>query len=170
MQKVGTFNSTGKRYTGHYSIWTINELQELLAFLQVGLNNPVFLTNWVNGNLYQATKEVTGVLPVPDDIRNSAGMAPYNALVDSKRQHSHLASLQGTRKAILPISSDAEKGLFREFMQSPETSFGNFSSTAVVQRSVQLWNSKAHGEEKIFYKVFHRLQCMARLFTMIIAA
>jgi hypothetical protein len=152
--QVGTFNSTGKRFKGHFSIWITNELQELLSYVAVGLNNPKFLENWVNGNLYEPTNEVTGVLPVTEDVRNNAGMAVYDKLLDGKRPHHHLASLQGTRKAILPVCSEPEKDLFRQFMQHPDSSFGNFSSSISVMRGVQLWNRTADTRDNIFYKVY----------------
>ncbi|KAJ6624473.1 hypothetical protein B0H10DRAFT_2212585 [Mycena sp. CBHHK59/15] len=75
INEVGTYNSTGKHYTGHYSIWLMNEHQELLSFLEDVLINPRFITGWVNGNLYQPMKEVAGVLPVPEDIQVKYSMA-----------------------------------------------------------------------------------------------
>ncbi|KAJ7924309.1 hypothetical protein B0H13DRAFT_1864173 [Mycena leptocephala] len=48
--QVGTFNSTGQRFKGHYSIWLTNEIQEPLS-------SPILLTGWVNGNLYEQMKD-----------------------------------------------------------------------------------------------------------------
>ena len=72
---MGTYNSTGQHYQGHYSIWLTNELQEKLVFLQDILINPPLITNWVNGNLYQRASEVSGVLPIPVDIQIKSGMS-----------------------------------------------------------------------------------------------
>ncbi|KAJ7895035.1 hypothetical protein B0H13DRAFT_2339037 [Mycena leptocephala] len=148
---VGTYNSTGKRYAGHYSIWLTNKLQELLSFLEDVLINPRFITGWVNGNLYQRTNEVAGVLPVPEDIRVKYGMAQFERSLDFARPHHHLASLQGTRKAILPVHNQEEKDLFRTMM-SRNNSFGNFSSEAQVDASVRIWNARADTSDNIFYK------------------
>ena len=149
---MGTYNSTGKRYNGHYSIWLTNELQELLSFLEDVLINPKFITGWVNGNLYQPTTEVAGVLPVPEDVRVKYGMARFEPSLDSMRPHHHLASLQGTRKAILPVHNQEEKDLFRTMM-SGSNSFGNFSSEAQIETSVRIWNARADTSDTIFYKV-----------------
>ncbi|KAJ7921075.1 hypothetical protein B0H13DRAFT_2418703 [Mycena leptocephala] len=43
---VGTFNSTGQRFKGHYSIWLTNEIQELLSSLEHCLIDPILLTGW----------------------------------------------------------------------------------------------------------------------------
>jgi hypothetical protein len=85
-------------YNGHYSIWLTNELQEKLIFLQDMLINPPLITNWVNGNLYQKTAEVSGVLPIPEDIRLKSGMSTFNPSIDSKQPHHFLAAAQGNTK------------------------------------------------------------------------
>ncbi|KAJ7855696.1 hypothetical protein B0H13DRAFT_1902974 [Mycena leptocephala] len=46
-------------------------------FLEDVLINPRFITGLVNSNCYQPTKEVAGVLPVPEDIRVKYGMARF---------------------------------------------------------------------------------------------
>ncbi|KAJ7488604.1 hypothetical protein B0H11DRAFT_2230137 [Mycena galericulata] len=155
---VGTFNSTGKRYRGHYSIWLINELEELLSYTEAILSSHRETRSaWVNGNLYQPTDEVSGVLPIPEDIRLTAGMAKFEPAVDSSRPHHHLASLQGTRKAVLPVHNKAEKDLFRELM-SGSNSFGNFSSSKQVDSAVKIWNAKADAQDDIYYKLAEQLK------------
>ncbi|KAF7377554.1 3'-5' exonuclease domain-containing protein [Mycena sanguinolenta] len=154
---VGTYNSTGKRYKGHYSIWQINERQELLSFVEDVLIDPQFLAGWVNGNLYQPTDEVAGVLRIPDDVRIKYGMAQFEPSIDSARPHHYLAALQGTRKAILPIHNQDEKDLFRTMM-SGTNSFGNFSSDVQVDAGVRIWNAKADANDNIFYKLAEQLK------------
>jgi len=73
--KVGTFNTTGKKYRGHYSIWTTNTLQERLLYLHDRFINPCEIKGWINGNLYIQTEERLGILPLPEDVRRSSGMA-----------------------------------------------------------------------------------------------
>ncbi|EDR10701.1 uncharacterized protein LACBIDRAFT_324541 [Laccaria bicolor S238N-H82] len=72
---TGTYNSTGQRYRGHYSIWITNSIQEHLISLQDTLVDPIQISGWVNGNLYTPTTEVLGILPIPDIVRTSSGMA-----------------------------------------------------------------------------------------------
>ncbi|KNZ75180.1 hypothetical protein J132_04665 [Termitomyces sp. J132] len=57
---VGTFNTTGKKYIGHDSIWLLNEIQELEITLTTAhpSTSPLELS-FVNGNLYQQTTEAT---------------------------------------------------------------------------------------------------------------
>jgi len=93
---VGTFDSTGKHYIGHYSIWVTNELQEMLCLVQDKLIHPQMITGWVNGNLYQPTKEVMGVLPIPPKICLNTAMGAYVPSLHGKQPHHFLASIQGT--------------------------------------------------------------------------
>lgn len=145
-------NSTGIRYSGHFSIWTTNSLQEHLALVQDVLSDARPLTGWVNGNLYMPTSEVAGVLPIPEDVRVKSGMGPYIASLHSKQRHHYLAFLQGTRKAILPIHSPEEKKLFQELMASNST-FNDRTSGPNWDSAVQIWNDHADLRDDIAYKV-----------------
>ncbi len=115
------------------------------------LENPRMLVGWVNGNLYQRTKEVSGVLPIPDALRIKAGMGVYIHAHHHKQVHQFLASRQGTRKPILPINNDSERRLFRELMASE--SGGNLATGPNWDNITILWNSKAEGAKEISYKV-----------------
>lgn len=105
---MGTFNSTGQHYCGHFDIWITNEIQELLVHLEEALTDVPTITGWVNGNLYTMTTEVAGVLPIPSNIRELSGMASYEPTLDFRQSYAYLANLQGTRKPILPVHSHAE--------------------------------------------------------------
>ncbi|KAJ7834646.1 hypothetical protein B0H14DRAFT_3461947 [Mycena olivaceomarginata] len=143
---VGTYNSTGKRYKGHYSIWQTNERGELLVFLEDVLMDAQFIAGWVNGNLYQPTDEVAGVLRIPEDVRIKYGMAQFEPSIDSARPHHHFAGLQGTRKAILPVHNHDEKDLFLQLRATANgrgktsahvvtwSDFKNFSIKAIAER------------------------------------
>jgi hypothetical protein len=130
----------------------INEIQELLAALDDILLSPQPIAGWVNGSLYQPTNEVLGVLPIPDNVRFKSEMAPFDPSPNPKQPHRHLALLQGTRKAVLPIHNDAEKKLFKEFMCGHQ-SFGNFKSATQVTAAVRAWNAGADTDKDIYYKV-----------------
>jgi len=71
------FNLTGQRYHGHFSPWITNAIQEHLLTLQDILRKPTQVSSWMNGNFYIKTDEVIGILPIPDEIRLSSGMAGY---------------------------------------------------------------------------------------------
>ncbi|KAG6891629.1 hypothetical protein C0992_001314 [Termitomyces sp. T32_za158] len=63
---VGTFNTTGKKFAGHDSIWLRNEIQELEITLATAYpSTPVLELSFVNGNLYQQTAETMGIVSVP---------------------------------------------------------------------------------------------------------
>lgn len=74
-------NSTGKCYTGHYNIWLMNELQEMLVYVHDLVPETCLITGWVNRNLYVPSNEVSGVLPNPDDVRVKSGMGEYHPLL-----------------------------------------------------------------------------------------
>ncbi|KAG6835693.1 hypothetical protein H0H93_015646 [Arthromyces matolae] len=154
-EQVGTLNSTGKPYVGHYSIWLTNELQEMIAFVQDVMPLARQITNWVNGNLYKRTTEVSGVLPVPLELQRKAGMVEYQPELHRKQLHSFLASLQGTRKPVLPIHNDDERNLFRNLMAR----ISSFSSGSGVdwEKLVKVWNGYANEQEKISYKLTEHL-------------
>ncbi|KAF8056942.1 hypothetical protein FPV67DRAFT_1637573 [Lyophyllum atratum] len=153
---VGTFNSTGQRYRGHFSIWVTNELQEKLIFLEDMLLDSHRITGWVNGNLYQQTSEVSGILPIPDDVRRNSGMSEFDPVLDSKQHHHFLAAMQGTRKPILPIHTLAEKELFSQLMREDE-SFNSPTSAPNWKQAVKVWNRFADVNEKISYKLVEQL-------------
>jgi hypothetical protein len=147
------FNSTGKKFRGHFSIWITNKLQERLLFLQDILIDLVEMKGWVNGNLYLPTSEQLGILPVPDDVRLASGMAEFNLLsADKKQPHLYLACMQGTRKVILPVHTTEEQDLFRELMKT-NPAFGTHGKGLIWKLAVKVWNEYADCETGIFYKV-----------------
>ncbi|RXW13073.1 hypothetical protein EST38_g12781 [Candolleomyces aberdarensis] len=159
---VGTFNTTGHRYHGHYSIWISNEITELRIFLKDVLTGPCAGDPpWVNGNLFKQSTEVpVGVLPVPKDVRDANGLSEYvEGLHSSRHSRSYdfLAKLQGTRKPIVPVHTPAEHALFRDLMQeSPD--FSIKANGPDWKRAVRLWNAKADECEGIYYKLAEQLQ------------
>ncbi|KAH9483209.1 hypothetical protein JR316_0005313 [Psilocybe cubensis] len=154
---VGTFNSTGQRYRGHFSIWLTNSIQERLEYLRDVLINPLELTGWVNGNLYMQTSEVLGILPIPLEIRTSAGMTEYTPSLDRRQKHAFLAQMQKTRKPILPVHNPDEKQLFRHLMQkNPE--YNSVSSGPIWKEAVKVWNHYADTEPTISYKLIEQLK------------
>ncbi len=74
-------------------------------------SNATTLEGWVNRNLYILTCEVSGVLPIPEGIRWKSCMGEYNSNLHSKQLHYLLASMQGTRKAVLPVHNDRTFGI-----------------------------------------------------------
>jgi hypothetical protein len=154
--KVGIKNSTGQPYKGHTSIWVTNCLQELHVYLEEVLINVILITGWVNGNLYMATNETLGILPIPGDIRDSSRMALFIDIADSTQKpqkHKFLAEMQGTCKAILPIHTSSEKGLFRTLMENdrhfnpPDGSLPNWN------QATRVWNAWADRTDDVWYKV-----------------
>ncbi|KAJ7242858.1 hypothetical protein B0H12DRAFT_1236604 [Mycena haematopus] len=63
-----------------------NDIKDLLI-------SPQLITGWVNGNLYQQTNETSGVLPIPDDIRNKYGVATFEPSLDFKKTASSSSRL-----------------------------------------------------------------------------
>lgn len=125
-------------------------------YLEECLVNPPAFGNWVNGNLYVATTEVAGVLPVPPKIRELSGMASFNPTLDFQQSHAYLASLQGTQKPILPVHSSKEYQLFQTLLR--ENSAFNSPSGPNWKQAVKAWNHVADQTDGIFYKVRHTFQ------------
>ncbi len=151
--QVGTFNTTGVKYKSHYSPWLTNQIHEHLAFLEDVLEKPPRLpVGWVNGNLYTPTKEVLGVLPIPDDVRLSAGMNEYIPSLDAQRSHRFLAHLQGTSKPVLPVHTRAERKMFSELMRTHED-FKALGGSPNWKKAVKVWNRLAEDNPNLSYKV-----------------
>ncbi|KAG6875262.1 hypothetical protein C0992_004529 [Termitomyces sp. T32_za158] len=148
---VGTYNSTGQRYVGHYSIWLTNELQEMISLVQDMLVEPCLLSGWINGNLYKKTNEVTGVLPIPEKLQTKSAMAAYVPALHSKQPLHFLAEMQGTRKPVLPIHSNDERTLFRTLM-TENVGFNHPITGPNWDIAVQIWNNEADVNDKISYK------------------
>ncbi|KAF6747999.1 hypothetical protein DFP72DRAFT_1174556 [Ephemerocybe angulata] len=157
---LGTLNSTGKPYQGHSSIWITNMIQEyLLALGDQITNRSTQALVHLNTNFYAPTKEVIGVLRIPESVKSDSGilssLEPNQA--DSrtpKQQQLFLARLQGTRKAILPVHTAREKALFNNLMRTnpafnPPTRGGqpNWREATCV------WNREADVSDDIYYKI-----------------
>jgi hypothetical protein len=141
---VGTYNSTGKQYHGHFDIWLTNKLQQFTLLNEDLFSESHLITNWVNGNYYVQTDEVFGILPIPSEVQQETGMQAFNPSLDSKQTHHFLASMQGTRKAVLPVHTLDEYQLFNKFMVHHDS---NWTGLA------QSWNREAEVKSTIYYKV-----------------
>ncbi|KAF8989595.1 hypothetical protein BDZ89DRAFT_974680, partial [Hymenopellis radicata] len=159
---VGTFNSTGQKYTGHDSIWLLNEIQELEITLShhYAESSPARLS-WVNGNLYQATTEEMGIIPIPESVRIQSCMQPFVPGVDGKQKQAYLAQMQGTRKPVLPVSTIAERKLFSELMRTSPEFYSTSTSGAIRADAVKIWNRLAENTSDVYYKV-----CNLRFFAL----
>ncbi len=110
------------------------------------------LGGWVNGNLYQHTSEVFGILPIPEDVRFDSGMQAFDITVDTSQRHRFLARKQDTRKAVLPLHTVAEYRLFSQLMQE-HPAFNPSSGDPDWFRAVKVWNYHAERADDIEYKV-----------------
>jgi hypothetical protein len=153
-QQVGTLNSTGKRYSGHFDIWLINSLQEISAALGPRLlGNNFHREGWVNGNLYQSSGETFGIVPIPHDLREQFAMLPFDPLytLETRSHHRFLAEKHNTRLAVIPIHSPPERKFFSTLMRN--TSFFTPQMNPQFVKLVRHWNQTAIGSPEIFYKV-----------------
>ncbi|KAG6821234.1 hypothetical protein H0H93_002344 [Arthromyces matolae] len=152
---VGTFNSTGKKFTGHDSIWLLNEIQELeITLSTIHSSRPIELS-WVNGNLYQKTSETMGLMAVPETLRRDAGLQDFVEETDGSQRHAYLARIQGTRRPILPVHTIAERKLFNRLMR--ESHEFQSCKTSIKMSAVKIWNRRAETDKDIYYKLEEQL-------------
>ncbi|KAJ3571478.1 hypothetical protein NP233_g3729 [Leucocoprinus birnbaumii] len=157
---TGTYNTTGHRYRGHFSIWLTNEIQEHVIALEDMFDQPAVISvpGWVNGNLYVPTQERFGILPVPDDVCSQSGIDTYNEATDQDQHFWFLASKQGTHKPILPVHTDREQQLFRSLLQTNPV-FSSVSSEPNWREGVRIWNRNyAACEGEVYYKLVEQLR------------
>lgn len=135
----------------------INEIQELLELLGDTYQNVPQLSGWVNGNLYVPSSEVAGVLPIPLNVREATGMSPYDpTLATQLRSRNFLASMQFTRKPVLPVHSHAERDLFRLLIQEEKSFNPPEGGNPNWKKAVVVWNQHANAKVEISYKVSAR--------------
>ena len=149
---VGTPNRTGKKYSGHFDIWLYNQLQEVTERTRDLVPDSQAIRGWVNGTMYMPTKEVFGILPVPNDIRGKTAMQPYIPENTEKNKHSYLASKQGTRYAVMNIHTIEEKQTFAKLMWENPV-FNRNNQDPDWHKAVEIWNSFHANGKTIFYKV-----------------
>jgi hypothetical protein len=114
--------------------------------------HPTLIGGWVNGNLYVPTAEVIGILPIPDDVRELSAMAPYVHSSTNHQKYSFIASMQGTRKPVLPVHTASEEQYFRTLMNT-DPSFSPQSGEPHWGEAVKVWNSNAEVQDGVYYKV-----------------
>ncbi|KAJ3558593.1 hypothetical protein NP233_g11480 [Leucocoprinus birnbaumii] len=126
-------------------IWLTNEIQEMLILLDEFVPDQDLassLNQRVNGNLYVRTKEVAGILPIPERDRNGP--------------QGFLASMQMTHKPVLPVHSAAERGLFHDLLKDHPT-FNNATTGPDWKKAVVVWNRCANQCSEISYKLVEHL-------------
>ena len=119
--------------------------------------------SWLNTDFYQRTKEVIGVLPIPSDIQVSYGLSKFVESIhnsDDRSQsakrpdrHLFLARLQGTRKAVLPVNTIAEKKLLQRLIQENDDFRPGSSGHPNWDSAVVVWNQYADTNDGVYYKV-----------------
>ncbi|GAA5917136.1 hypothetical protein JCM5296_006594 [Sporobolomyces johnsonii] len=179
---VGTANRTGKRFNGHFDIWTTNKIQSLANLVAPLIPAAPRMGQWLNTDMYEPSQESFTILPIPATTAaqlsislhpshpafpppslSSTSSTPISAPPPSSKKrktaaperHAFLASKQGSRFAILHLHTRAERELYSELI----------TSTAVVAVSgarkwlvmAQRWNERADGRE-VFYKMPTHLQ------------
>ncbi|KAF8240317.1 hypothetical protein L208DRAFT_1234018 [Tricholoma matsutake] len=115
------------------------------------------MIGWVNGNLYQPTTEIAGVLPIPSKVRSTLGMGSYESSFHSKQHHHFLASMQRTHKPVLPVHNSQECNLFCDFMMG-NSRFNDPILGPNWEQAVRLWNNTADITDGISYKLTEQLK------------
>ena len=119
----------------------------------------------MNSNYYVPTTETLGILPIPQEIQESSGMAAYisGPIVNLKtgekkkvQRHNFLARMQNTRKPVLPVHTMAERLMFRTLIsQNREFNPPNVSEPPWNQ-AAKVWNASVDESDEtsgLYYKV-----------------
>lgn len=119
---------------------------------------------WVNGNNYQRTTEIFGVLPMSKPQKARLGMHDFNGEFAKamKTRYQHLAIQQNTLVAVVPVHTKAERALFRAMIavsgkEGEGQGLFNGKSQPNWETVAAQWNEHGDGRE-IFYKVSFYLQ------------
>ncbi|KAJ7205539.1 hypothetical protein GGX14DRAFT_568874 [Mycena pura] len=152
---VGHFNSTGRKYAGHDSIWLSNKIQELEITLGEHYQMAPTALPWVNGNLYRQSEQTVGIVRIPQSVCAMVDIHPFRESHDLKQKQVYLARMHGTRKPVLPVHTVAEKKLFTKLMLT-STSFQK-SQTSISTEATIEWNRLAAENEDVYYKLEEQL-------------
>ncbi|KAJ7220545.1 hypothetical protein GGX14DRAFT_559337 [Mycena pura] len=152
---VGHFNSTGKKYTGHDSIWLTNKIQEFEITLGDHYGKQPRELSWVNGNLYRQSEQSVGIMKIPKSICAAVEIQPYHLTEDSKQKHAYIAKMHNTRIPLFPVHTVAEKQLFARLMLESEEF--RKCKTSITTSATIVWNRHAELEEDVYYKVEENL-------------
>ena len=158
---VGTPNRTGKRWNGHCEIWEYNHLQRITEMTRDLVPDSQMIDGWQNGDMYEPTTEVFGILPIPEVIRTKSAMLPYIQDIEVDIKHIYLASKQETKFAVLNVHTAVERNLFHTLMKENTTIFNRDQQDPDWKEAVKLWNSKYANGKTIFYKVIFFLHNFA---------
>jgi hypothetical protein len=133
----------------------MDAIQDRYEYLEDVLIKSPQVTGWVNGSLYKQTAEVSGILPIPDDVCQESGMVKFVPLPpDNKKQrHQFLAQKQGVQKAALPIHTEEERNTFRKLM-CESTAFGRSGGQPNWKEVAKVWNTLADENDGLGYKVW----------------
>lgn len=116
---------------------------------------PLPLAGFTNGRLYVRTKEVFGILPVPDETRILLGMLPcadtLATLAAGQGRDTWLAARQNTKYALLPVDTSTERTLFRERLKEHQGGRNATREPDWIAMS-RAFNAAADGV-LVFYKV-----------------
>ncbi|KAJ7494155.1 hypothetical protein FB451DRAFT_1551319 [Mycena latifolia] len=152
---VGHFNSTGRKYAGHDSIWLSNKIQELEITLGEHYQMAPTALPWVNDNLYRQSEQTVGIVRIPQFVCAMVDIQPFRDPHDLKQKQAYLAKMHGTRKPVLPVHTVAEKKLFTKLMLT-STSFQKCQTSISTEATVE-WNRLAAETEDIYYKLEEQL-------------
>ena len=132
----------------------IDQLQILAEKMRDKVPCSFEIKGWLNGPMYAPTKEVSGILPIPEEIRFRSAMQPMMPEPPVKKGHWYLALRQHTKYAVMSIHTVAEKQLFSKLMHE-HPAFNQENQDPDWKKAVLVWNGNhAKGNEnEIFYKV-----------------
>ena len=99
------------------------------------------------------SKEVFGILSIPEDIRKNVRMAEFQPSLDSRQKHHFLVRMQGTRKPALPIHTNAERNMFRKLMRENEAFEPKNGNIPNWKKAAKIWNHLADTDNDLDYKV-----------------
>ena len=155
MKQVGTENRTGQRYIGHFDISLKNRLASLREKTLSALHrHPVVgYGNWINGNDYEQTQEVFGILPFDAAVCQDLGMLQYNEqfVKDQHPRHQWLSKQQQVRFAVLPVHTHDERLLFHLYAEHSPL-FTSLNGQPDFTGLCKQMNEHADGKS-FFYKV-----------------
>jgi len=109
--------------------------------------------NWINGNDYEQTQEVFGILPFDAALSQDLGMLRYDEqfVKDQHPRHQWLSKQQRVRFAVLPVHTNDERLLFHLYAENSPL-FTSLNGQPDFTGLCKRMNEHADGKN-FFYKV-----------------
>ncbi|KAJ3505980.1 hypothetical protein NLJ89_g7126 [Agrocybe chaxingu] len=145
----------GVKWEYHHNLGLINRVSFLLNYLSDIVPGARSYSDWVNGDLYERTKEEFGICTLPESLRIRLGMESYSQdaaeAYPLNRSDDWLRKRQGLAlPALPPTTPEARKYFFTQIRKFAEDASANGKRKVDFEAFAKEWNQSADGKDRFY--------------------